>query len=109
MPRKPKLQVVQPAPDRDAPPADLGEPGKRLWRALLDERDDARAELSVTEREMLRQCCIEEDSAAELHAAGNFKEELAARAYITRTLARLQPKAGGFPGRPPGYWRPGGR
>jgi hypothetical protein len=99
MAKKPRLQVVAPQHDFGAPPADLGEAGKHLWRTVLAEADiDAGMALH-----MLYEACVMEDRAGELASAGNTKEELAARAFVVRTLARLMPKPTAvFMGRPPG-------
>jgi hypothetical protein len=99
MARKSRLQLMPPVPDLAAPPADLGEAGAKLWRTVLDEVDIE----SAIAQQMLREACLEEDRAGELHAAGDFKNELAARAFVVRTLQKLLPKPTHiFMGRPPG-------
>ena len=119
MAKKPNLKLVpSPALNPDAPPANLGQPGLSLWRRVMAEYD-----LQDTGgREMLAQACAALDRAESLAAriaedgeiihsrAGpkdhpGLKHELACRAFICRTLARLgldvepvRPM-----GRPPGY------
>jgi Phage terminase, small subunit len=114
----PRLTVIGPAATSIEPPSILGEPGRRLWTQVLAEYDVS----DVAGRQMLLQCCQmtdrAEDLAEEIAADGAvirtregikdhpaLKHELAARAFVVRTLCRLglnfEPLRVG-PGRPPG-------
>jgi hypothetical protein len=100
---KPPLSIVPPSvstiPD---PPANLGPAGVTLWRSIMAEYDIADA----GGRALLEQACLASDRAERLRAeidkdgeiirtrAGprehpGLRAELAARAFITRTLTRL--------------------
>jgi Phage terminase, small subunit len=104
--RKPRHQpltiVTPPAFTLMAPPCKLGEEGQSLWNRLQTEYriDDAAG------CELLAQACLAADRAQELHALiakdgmtietkigmkahPCLKDELAARAFIVRTLQRL--------------------
>ena len=98
---KKTLKLVDPTDPASAitPPRPLGEHGMRLWQGTLREYD-------IAGREMLAQACAALDRAEELreqidldgavtrykcgvrdHPA--LKHELASRAFVVRTLARL--------------------
>ncbi len=101
-PAKSSLRLVEPTSnDPTSPPTDLGEAGRDLWQSIMSEFrvDDAPG------RATLFQICAAADIADEAHERGLLKDELAARAFITRGLHRLnfdvEPTRGG-PGRPPG-------
>ena len=100
--KKPPLALV--ATDRDlaAPPRNFGQHGLNLWQTILSENeiDDAGG------REMLAQACVAldraEECAAEIARDGvtvrmksglrdhpALRHELANRAFVCRTLARL--------------------
>jgi Phage terminase, small subunit len=98
----PRLTVVDPASTAREPPSTLGDPGKRLWTQVMAEYDVS----DVAGRQMLLQCCQmtdrAEDLAAEIATDGAvirtregikdhpaLKHELAARAFVVRTLCRL--------------------
>jgi hypothetical protein len=98
----PRLTVVDPALTSADPPSTLGDPGKRLWTQVLAEYDVS----DVAGRQMLLQCCQMTDRAEglaeEIAADGTvirtregikdhpaLKHELAARAFVVRTLCRL--------------------
>jgi hypothetical protein len=120
---KPPLTVVGPRGIGDQPPRQLGSHGIALWRTVLAEYqiDD------VGGREMLAQACVgldrAEGLAAEITADGEIirsqagprahpaiKEELAARSFVVRTLARLglnSEPVRATVGRPPNRWRIG--
>ena len=102
MRKKPKLKLVEASTDADAPPSTLGKAGAKLWHALMSEYDihDAGG------LEMLAQACGAADRVTEYSAAIDrdgctvrgksgvkehplLKHELAARAFVVRTLARL--------------------
>src|SRR5262245_39598355 len=116
---RPPLTIVPPLVATAAePPANLGPTGCHLWRTVLAQYDihDAGGLL------LLEQCAFAADRAERLRIeidrdgeilhgrAGprehpGLKGELAARAFITRTLVKLglhvePPRSG--PGRPPG-------
>jgi hypothetical protein len=116
-----KFRVVTSAPDPDAGamPPELGPHGRSLWTRVMAEYDVA----DCGGREMLAQACAALDRAekcrvhidrdGEIVAVRGIprehpllKAELASRAFIIRTLARLglnfEPVRSG-PGRPPGY------
>jgi hypothetical protein len=99
---KSPLSIISPGATDARPPRQLGEHGMQLWRSVLAEYqvDD------VAGREMLAQACAgldrAEGLAAEIAADGGvvrsragprahpaIKEELAARSFVVRTLARL--------------------
>ena len=101
---KKTLKLVDPTDPASAitPPWPLGEHGMRLWQGTLREYDIA----DIAGREMLAQACAALDRAEELreqidldgavtrykcgvrdHPA--LKHELASRAFVVRTLARL--------------------
>jgi hypothetical protein len=96
------LTVVDPASTDAEPPPTLLEAGRRLWTRVLAEYDVS----DVAGREMLLQCCTMADRAeglardverdgAVIHTRSGprdhpgLKHELAARAFICRTLVRL--------------------
>jgi hypothetical protein len=103
MGRKPPLTVVSSPLTGPPPPATLGEAGQDLWRRVMFEYriDD------VGGRELLYQAagacdrlsdlkrCIDEDGATirgrggVVRAHPALRDELATRAFICRTLARL--------------------
>jgi hypothetical protein len=102
MAKKPPLTLVKPAGTSPEPPRTLGEAGLALWRRVHDEYDIS----DVAGLEMLVQCCAALDRAealrAEIEADGEvlrargqikdhpaLKHELAARAFVVRTLSRV--------------------
>jgi hypothetical protein len=102
MEKKPHLVAVGPVFTSTEPPSILGDPGRRLWTQVMAEYDVA----DVAGRQMLLQCCqmtdraeglaadIERDGAVIQTRTGlrdhpALKHELAARAFIVRTLCRL--------------------
>ena len=112
------LTVVDPASTGAELPPTLGDPGRALWTQVLKEYDVS----DVAGRAMLTQCCetadriaalaeeIERDGAVIRTREGLkdhpcLKHELAARAFLVRTLCRLglnfEPLHAS-PGRPPG-------
>ncbi len=118
--RAPDLKVIGAAPvaDRPKPPGKLGKVGMSLWRDILSDYEFH----DRGSTETLYQACCAADRAASLReridADGEviktkaglkdhpaLKHELAARAFICRSLARLgldlEPVRSG-PGRPPG-------
>jgi hypothetical protein len=116
---KPPLSIVPPlAPNAAEPPANLGPAGSNLWRSVLAQYDitDAgglvlleQAAFAADRAERLREQ-IDTDGEIIHGRAGprehpGLKGELAARAFITRTLVKLglhvEPLRPG-PGRPPG-------
>jgi hypothetical protein len=102
-PEKPPLRLVtSTAPDSAAPPTDLGESGARLWRSIMSEYriDDAPG------RHTLLQICHAADIAAAAHGRGMLKDELQARAFITRALRQMNFDVEPIreaAGRPPGH------
>jgi hypothetical protein len=119
-PKKPTLTVVPIAAARSPAPANLGESGAALWRALNNEYviDDAAGAA------MMLQICMATDRAEECAAAiaqdgptirtksglrdhPLLKHELAARSFIVRSLHRLgldiEPTRSSV-GRPPGTY-----
>lgn len=102
-PEKTPLRLVAPTPpDPAAPPTDLGESGATLWRAIMSEYrvDDA------PRRQMLLQICYAADIAETARERGLLKDELAARAFVTRGLHRLNfdvEPTRERAGRPPGH------
>jgi hypothetical protein len=100
-PAQPTLQVVVPIPtDPTSPPPNLGEAGQNLWRSI---QTDFRVDDAPGWNTLLQICHA--DIADEAHARGLLKDELAARAFITRGLHRLnfdvEPSRDRV-GRPPG-------
>jgi hypothetical protein len=107
-----ELSVVRTAPLRDprhrgdlSPPRDLGPDGKGLWRNITSEFTLENS----SEVERFYQACLARDRAAKLRkhidrdgemieTKGTrrdnplLKHELAARAFVTRTLANLFPR-----------------
>jgi hypothetical protein len=103
MEKKPPLTVVSSPATGSPPPASLGEVGQDLWRRVMFEYriDD------VGGRELLAQAagacdrladlkrCIDQDGATirgrggVVRAHPALRDELATRAFICRTLARL--------------------
>src|SRR5262245_54149155 len=103
MAKEPDLQIVQPPDDLPPPPSDFGQAGRDLWANIHGDYniDDAGG------IEMLKQACLAADRAARCREqinqdgeiiqtrAGGAKEhpllraELAAMAFIVRTLQRL--------------------
>jgi hypothetical protein len=99
---KPALKLVDPpAHDQTAPPANLGESGRSLWQSIMSEFrvDDAPG------RQQLLQICHAADIADDAHGRGMLKDELQARAFITRALRQMnfdvEPNRNTV-GRPPG-------
>jgi hypothetical protein len=102
MPRNPALTVINARPSPAVPPATLAEPGRGLWTRLMGAYDIAdpgglamleQACTALDRAETLRHA-IEQDGAVirkrgavRDHPA--LKHELAARAFVVRTLARL--------------------
>jgi len=100
---KPPLHLVPPAPATEAaPPRSLGEHGSSLWNRIMAEYDIADA----GGRELLALACQQLDRAealkAQIDAEGEviqtrngpkdhpaLRHELAARAFIAKTLHRL--------------------
>ena len=119
MRKKPRLSVVgTTAANPTAPPPDLNKAGADLWRTIMSEYEIS----DSGGREILRQACTAADRAAECAAAiadegltvrgANgvrdhplLKHELAARAFVVRSLHRLGLDV--EPVRPVG--RPGGK
>jgi hypothetical protein len=119
---KPPLSIVPSSITTTAdPPANLGPAGSNLWRSILAQYDIRDAGGLA----LLEQAAFAADRAerlrAEIAAAGEIihgrggprehpglKAELASRAFITRTLARLglhlEPVRASV-GRPPSSWR----
>jgi len=118
MRKKPSLTVVEPALTANAPPRKLGEFGTNLWQSVTSAYDIS----DVGGIELLLQACTASDRAEALaqrirhdgeviygrngpktHPA--LKEELALRAFIVRTLARLGLNVESVkpPGRPGNY------
>jgi hypothetical protein len=102
--QKPKLALISPA-NPPAPPATLGETGSTLWEALQTEHRI----FDCDGLEMLAQICSAADRAAECAAIiareglvvstahgpkdhPLVKHELAARAFVVRSLAKLSPR-----------------
>jgi hypothetical protein len=98
----PHLTVVDPASTSKEPPSILDDPGRALWTQVMAEYDVS----DVAGRSMLMQCCQmidrAEGLAAEIETDGAvirtreglkdhpcLKHELAARAFVVRTLCRL--------------------
>src|SRR5262245_44225267 len=123
MAQKTALEIVGNRPAiADNPPSTLQDPGRSLWRRVLSEY---RLE-DCGGLEMLSQCCHAADRAEQIRieieadgpvirARGIIKDhpairlELAARAFVVRTLQRLgldvEPLRAG-PGHPPGIgWK----
>ncbi len=102
--KKPKttLRLVEPTPpDPAAPPSSLGEAGVNLWRSIMSEFrvDDAPG------RQQLLQICHAADIADDAHARNMLKDELQARAFITRALRQMNfdvEPTRDTAGRPPG-------
>jgi hypothetical protein len=119
MPKKPTLQVVgDPASPGVQPPRPLGEQGSSLWHRIQSEydvRDAGGIELLVQACEALdRVGRVREQIDADgevirvrgtVRAHPALRDEIAGRAFITRTLARLgldvEPIRSSV-GRPPG-------
>lgn len=123
MTKNPRLTVVQPDPTPGEPPRKLGEPGRNLWNRITAEYDIS----DCGGIEMLAQACAGLDRAEALRAQidadgdvirvrGNVREhpaiklELAARAFVVRTLARLglnfEPLRTSVGRPPPRGWQP---
>jgi hypothetical protein len=123
-PSKPLAVVPEPRSTSPQPPRKLGEPGLTLWTAI--QREYRITDVGGTE--LLLQACaaadrmqsfadrIDEDGPVIRTKTGMrshplLKEELAARGFIVRTLARLGVSEDIKPvGRPPRGgigWRPG--
>jgi hypothetical protein len=118
MAKKPRLSLVdQSVVTSLAPPANLDKTGATLWRSVMAEYDIR----DSGGREILRQACEAADRVCEFSAAIErdgpllrvkggvrdhplLKHELAARAFITRSLHRLglDVEAVKAVGRPPG-------
>lgn len=98
----PTLRVVEGIPtDPASPPADLGEAGSNLWRSI---QTDFRVD-DAPGWNMLLQICHAADIAEAAHERGMLKDELAARAFVTRALHRLNfdvEPTRAHSGRPPG-------
>jgi hypothetical protein len=127
-PAQPALSVVSPEKSGGSPPRDLGLHGRELWDAVP-------REYGVADRggiELLAQACgaldlvealgeaITRDGAIVYGRAGPkvhpaVKDQIAARAFLVRTLERLGITSENIkpgPGRPPSAalgWTPGGR
>jgi hypothetical protein len=118
MPKQPSLSVIKSGGTAPEPPRPLGDAGLALWLRVNSEYDISDA----AGVEMLCQACQSLDRAealrAEIDADGEvirarglvkdhpaLKHELASRAFVVRTLARLglsfEPLRP-TPGRPPG-------
>jgi hypothetical protein len=117
MGKNPNLRVMQTAANGTAPPRKLGNHGMALWNRVMSEYDVA----DSGGRELLAQACLALDRAESLREtiardgefvstrAGGLREhpglkpELAARAFVVKTLCRLglhvEPVRSG-PGRP---------
>jgi len=121
---KAELMVVQSEPTPAAPtrsssvspPGDLGEAGAKLWQRLTKEFT---LETSAEVQQLYEACCMEEravqlrahiDKDGEVIKIGEgglprdhpcLKHELAARAFVVRTLANLFPPAAAE--KPPRY------
>jgi hypothetical protein len=97
-----KLHLVSETPSIEDPPPNLEEAGKNLWNRITGAYDIS----DEGGRELLRQCCYAADRAESLRRqideAGELlitrsglrehpglRHELAARAFICRTLSRL--------------------
>ena len=118
MRKAPHLTVVDPASTSIDPPSTLQDAGRQLWRQVFAEFDMN----DVAGRQMLAQACAMADRAEELakdierdgaviHSRTGpkdhpgLKHELAARAFVVRTLDRLGINSEPLrlsPGRPPG-------
>jgi hypothetical protein len=86
MPKKTPLRLVAPTPfDPCAPPSNLGESGAALWRSI---QSDFKVDDALGWNTLL-QICHAADIAEAAHARGLLKDELQARAFITRGLHRL--------------------
>src|SRR5688500_3719936 len=103
MKAKTSLKVVsQTLPDPASPPVNLGAPGAALWRAVMSEYDLhdsgglAMLEQACRALDRAEECadCIRQDGAV-IRVRGmvkdhpNLKHELANRAFVVRTLARM--------------------
>jgi hypothetical protein len=119
--RKSTLSMLSPGANESAPPRKLGVHGMWLWDAIMAEYDIA----DVGGRELLVQACAALDRAEALCEAIDrdgevittekgpkahpaLRDELAARAFVVRTLERLglniEPiKPPGRPTRPRGW------
>jgi P27 family predicted phage terminase small subunit len=119
MAKKPTLTVVEPGGTGVEPPRDLGEPGRALWDRIQREYDVS----DVCGIELLSQACTALSEAEALREEINrdgpvlrtrhglikdhpaLKHELAARAFVVRTLTKLglnfEPLRNAA-GRPPG-------
>jgi hypothetical protein len=99
--KTPLRLVTATPPNPDTPPTDLGESGEALWRAIMSEFrvDDSPGQ------QMLLQICHAADIAVDAHGRGMLKDELQARAFITRALRQMnfdvEPTRDAA-GRPPG-------
>ena len=100
--KKPKLTVVKSGATDQGPPRKLGQHGLTLWHAITIEyniSDRGGIELltqacATTDRAEALAACVERDgetirtkTGLRIHPA--VREELAARAFIVRTLERL--------------------
>jgi hypothetical protein len=127
-PAQPALSVVSTATIDGAPPRDLGRHGRKLW-------DEVQAAYGIADRggiELLTQACgaldlvealgeaIARDGAIVYGRTGPkahpaVKDQIAARAFLVRTLEKLGITSENIkpgPGRPPSAalgWAPGGR
>jgi hypothetical protein len=121
MTRKPPLKIVPESPPHPTdPPRQLGDHGRQFWRLVTSEYDI----VDSGGREILMQCCAALDRAealrSQIDADGEvlrvkggvkshpaLRDELACRAFITRSIARLgldvEPIRAGA-GRPPGSY-----
>jgi hypothetical protein len=102
MPKKPSLSIVSPATTDGSPPRNLGQHGRQLWDAV-------QREYGIVDRggiELLAQACgaldlvealgeaIARDGAVVYSRAGPkghpaVKDQIAARAFVVRTLEKL--------------------
>lgn len=123
MAKKSTLTLVQPPSTSPSPPRELGKHGLSLWKRVHDEYDIsdaggiellAQACAAVDRAEALAECVsrdgvvIYAKPGPKAHPA--LKEELAARAFVCRTLQRLGINVEAIkpPGRPAGHahWTP---
>jgi len=99
---KTALRLVSQIPaDATSPPTTLGDAGANLWQSIMTEYhvDDAAGQ------QILLQICHAADIAEAAHERNLLKEELGARAFVTRGLHRLNLDVEPLhsrPGRPPG-------
>jgi hypothetical protein len=119
---KPTLSVVNPSSISPKPPANLGPAGAGLWRSIMSEYDvsdaggQALLEQAAAAYDRAERLRVEIDRDGEIirgrtgmREHPGLRGELAARAFICRTLQRLGINLEAVrmaPGRPPGpAWR----